>query len=122
MDENEKGRKFKELQAKKQEFDRKAEHARQELDSKAEHAKQSLNAGAQNLKNEKEQNARKLILSTVKIAVLVLLVIGVPLYLYFFKMDWLRGFKDIESLFSQQNTDDRRLISWNAVSLHQKNR
>lgn len=39
MDENEKGRKFKELQAKKQEFDRKAEHARQELDSKAEHAK-----------------------------------------------------------------------------------
>ena len=67
MDENEKGRKFKELQAKKQEFDRKAEHARQELDSKAEHAKQSLNARAQNLKNEKEQNARKLILYTVKI-------------------------------------------------------
>ena len=103
MDENEKGRKFKELQAKKQEFDRKAEHARQELDSKAEHAKQSLNAGAQNLKNEKEQNARKLILSTVKIAVLVLLVIGVPLYLYFFKMDWLRGFKDIESIVAFLN-------------------
>ena len=58
MDENEKGRKFKELQAKKQEFDRKAEHARQELDSKAEHAKQSLNAGAQNLKNEKEHPPR----------------------------------------------------------------
>ena len=44
-----------------------------------------------------------MILSTVKIAVLVLLVIGVPLYLYFFKMDWLRGFKDIESIVAFLN-------------------
>lgn len=44
-----------------------------------------------------------MILSTVKIALLLLIVIGVPLYLYFFKLDWMKGFKDIESIVAFLN-------------------
>ena len=103
MDENERERKSKDLQTKKQEFNRKAEQAKLELDLKAAQAKKSLNTGAENLKAEKKLNARKLILSTVKIAVLLLIVIGIPLYLYFFKMEWLKGFQNIDSIVAFLN-------------------
>lgn len=99
----EKKQKKQNLEEKKQELNLKAEHAKQELDLKAAQAKQSLNAGAENLKVGKKQNARKVILSTVKIALLLLIVIGVPLYLYFFKLDWMKGFKDIESIVAFLN-------------------
>ena len=99
----EKKQKKQNLEEKKQELNLKAEHAKQELDLKAAQAKQSLNAGAENLKVGKKQNARKVILSTVKSALLLLIVIGVPLYLYFFKLDWLKGFKDIESIVAFLN-------------------
>lgn len=103
MDEKEQERKSKHTTSRKQELNRKAEQARKELDSKAEQAKKSLNHGAENLKKQKKQNARKVILSTVKIAVLLLIVIGVPLYLYFFKLDWLKGFRDIDSIVAFLN-------------------
>lgn len=103
MDEKEQERKSEHNKSRKQELNRKAEHARKELDSKAEQAKKSLNHGAENLKKQKKQNARKVILSTVKIAVLLLIVIGVPLYLYFFKLDWLKGFRDIDSIVAFLN-------------------
>ena len=103
MDEKEQERKSEHSKSRKQELNRKAEQARKELDSKAEQAKKSLNHGAENLKKQKKQNARKVILSTVKIAVLLLIVIGVPLYLYFFKLDWLKGFRDIDSIVAFLN-------------------
>lgn len=103
MDEKEQERKSEHNKSRKQELNRKAEQARKELDSKAEQAKKSLNHGAENLKKQKKQNARKVILSTVKIAVLLLIVIGVPLYLYFFKLDWLKGFRDIDSIVAFLN-------------------
>jgi uncharacterized membrane protein YdjX (TVP38/TMEM64 family) len=47
------------------------------------------------IKNLKNQNSKgKILLSIIKVLFLVLIVAGIPLYLYFFKQDWLMQFKD----------------------------
>ena len=85
------------------ELDLKAGHARKEFDLKAEQAKQSFSKGAENIKVTKQQNAWKVIFSVVKILLLLLIILGVPLYLYFFQLDWLKGFKDIDTIVAFLN-------------------
>ena len=54
--------------------------------------------GVENIKKAEKENKRRVILSVVKITLLVLIVVGIPLYLWFFHGDWLRGFKNIDDV------------------------
>lgn len=53
------------------------------------------------INNLKEKNDRKrVVISLVKILFLVTIVIGIPLYIYFFKHDWLAQFKDFSDVLA----------------------
>lgn len=54
--------------------------------------------GVNNLKNQ--ESKRKVIISVLKILLLIIIVIGIPLYAYFFKHDWLMQFKDFNDIVS----------------------
>ena len=53
------------------------------------------------INNLKEQNNRKnVVISVLKILLLVAIVAGIPIYIYFFQNDWLSGFKDFDDIIS----------------------
>lgn len=54
--------------------------------------------GVKNLKNQ--ESKRKVIISVLKILLLLIIVVGIPLYVYFFKHDWLMQFKDFNDVVS----------------------
>lgn len=53
------------------------------------------------INNLKEQNSRKnVVISVLKILLLLAIVAGIPLYIFFFQNDWLSGFKDFDDIIS----------------------
>ena len=54
--------------------------------------------GVENIKNAEKENKRRVILSVVKISMLVLIVVGIPLYLWFFHGDWIKSFENIDDV------------------------
>jgi len=46
----------------------------------------------------KQQSNKKVILSILKISVLVLIVVGIPAYIYFFHKDWITSFESFEDV------------------------
>ena len=54
--------------------------------------------GINNLKEQK--NKKNVIISVLKILLLLTIVAGIPLYIYFFQHDWLSGFKDFDDIIS----------------------
>ena len=75
-----------------------------------EHTKQEFNAGIENLRAAERNQHRKVIFSTIKIILLALIVIGIPLYLYFFQLDWLKEFKDIDKIVAFLNAYKSRSV------------
>ena len=71
---------------------------------KKEEQRQKLSAGIENIKTTEKNQRARLILSVIKISLLVLIVVGIPLYLYFFKLEWLRGFRDIDKIVEFLNS------------------
>lgn len=47
---------------------------------------------------KKQEDKRKVIISILKIVILIGIVIGIPLYIYFFQRDWLEQFKDFNDV------------------------
>ena len=56
--------------------------------------------GVENLKKAKKESRRRVIVSVAKILMLVIIVVGIPLYLWFFHGDWIRGFENIDDVVS----------------------
>ena len=54
--------------------------------------------GIDNLK--KQENKKNVVISILKILLLAAIVIGIPLYIYFFQKDWISQFKDFEDIIS----------------------
>ena len=54
--------------------------------------------GVENIKKAEKENKRRVILSVVKISMLVLIVAGIPLYLWFFHGDWIKSFENINDV------------------------
>ena len=54
--------------------------------------------GVENIKRAEKENKRRVILSVVKISMLVLIVVGIPLYLWFFHGDWIKSFENINDV------------------------
>ena len=54
--------------------------------------------GVENIKKAEKENKRRVILSVVKISMLVLIVVGIPLYLWFFHGDWIKSFENINDV------------------------
>ena len=54
--------------------------------------------GVENIKKAEKENKRRVILSVVKISMLVLIVVGIPLYLWFFHGNWIKSFKNIDDV------------------------
>ena len=54
--------------------------------------------GVENIKKAEKENKRRVILSVVKISMLVLIVVGIPLYLWFFHEDWIKSFENIDDV------------------------
>lgn len=75
-----------------------------------EHTKQEFNTGIENLRAAERNQHRKVIFSTIKIILLALIVIGIPLYLYFFQLDWLKEFKDIDKIVAFLNAYKSRSV------------
>lgn len=75
-----------------------------------EHTKQEFNVGIENLRAAERNQHRKVIFSTIKIILLALIVIGIPLYLYFFQLDWLKEFKDIDKIVAFLNAYKSRSV------------
>ena len=71
---------------------------------KKEARKQEFSAGIENLKTTEKNQRARLVLSVIKISLLVLIVAGIPLYLYFFKLEWLTSFRDIDKIVEFLNS------------------
>ena len=56
--------------------------------------------GIQNLRQAEHDNKLKLFISIVKITILAVIVVGIPLYLFFFQRDFLSEFKNIDDIVS----------------------
>ena len=54
--------------------------------------------GVENIKKAEKENKRRVILSVVKISMLVLIVVGIPLYLWFFHGDWIKSIENIDDV------------------------
>lgn len=65
---------------------------------KKEARKQEFSAGIENLKTTEKNQRLRLIFSVIKLSLLVLIVAGIPLYLYFFRLEWLQAFRDIDKI------------------------
>ena len=48
--------------------------------------------------NLKHDNKRKVIISVLKILLLIAIVAGIPLYIYFFQGDWLKQFEGFDDV------------------------
>ena len=47
---------------------------------------------------KRQEDKRKVIISILKIVILIGIVIGIPLYIYFFQRDWLEQFKNFNDV------------------------
>ena len=54
--------------------------------------------GVENIKKAEKENKRRVIISVIKITVLLLIVIGIPLYIWFFHGDWIRSYENIDDV------------------------
>ena len=54
--------------------------------------------GVENIKRAEKENKSRVIISTVKILLLILLVVGIPIYIWFFHGDWIRSFENIDDV------------------------
>ena len=54
--------------------------------------------GIDNLK--KQDNKKNVIVSVLKVLLLVAIVVGIPLYIYFFQKDWLSQFRNFDDIIS----------------------
>ena len=54
--------------------------------------------GVENIKKAEKENKRRVIISAAKIMVLLLIVIGIPLYIWFFHGDWIKSFENIDDV------------------------
>ena len=57
-----------------------------------------LAMGIDNLK--KQDNKKNVIVSVLKVLLLVAIVVGIPLYIYFFQKDWLSQFRNFDDIIS----------------------
>lgn len=56
--------------------------------------------GVENIKKAEKENKRRVIISIVKIVMLLLIVIGIPLYVWFFHGDWIKSFENIDDVIA----------------------
>lgn len=56
--------------------------------------------GVENLKKAEKENKRKVIISALKILILVLIVIGIPLYIWFFHGDLIKSFENMDDVIA----------------------
>lgn len=54
--------------------------------------------GVENIKKAEKENKSRVIISTVKILLLILIVVGIPIYIWFFHGDWIRSFENIDDV------------------------
>lgn len=57
-----------------------------------------MGTGIDNIKKQKQENTRRLIISIVKLLVLLTIVAGIPLYIYFGHNELLTRFKNVEDV------------------------
>ena len=70
--------------------------------------------GIDNLK--KQDNKKNVIVSVLKVLLLVAIVVGIPLYIYFFQKDWLSPFPGVTA--ARQAGYAVRLCFWSARTPH----
>ncbi len=51
-----------------------------------------------NIKNAEKTNKRHVIISIIKFSLLAIIIVGIPAYIYFFHMDWIRELRDINGI------------------------
>ena len=54
--------------------------------------------GVENIKRAEKENKSRVIISTVKILLLILIVVGIPIYIWFFHGDWIKSFENIDDV------------------------
>ena len=54
--------------------------------------------GVENIKRAEKENKRRVIISVVKIIVLLLIVVGIPIYIWFFHGDWIKSIENIDDV------------------------
>lgn len=74
------------------------------------YTKQEFRSGMENLKASEKAHRRKVIVSVVKILLLIFIICGIPLYLYFFHLDFLKGFKDVDTIVAFLNRHKSRSV------------
>ena len=52
----------------------------------------------ENIKKAEKENKRRVIISVVKIIVLLLIVVGIPIYIWFFHGDWIKSIENIDDV------------------------
>ena len=66
--------------------------------------------GIENIKQEKKKNRTRFFLSVLKITVLLAIVIGIPLYIFFCQRDWLASFKNFDDVVAYLQRYERESI------------
>ena len=59
-----------------------------------------MGRGFENIKKQKQENLRRLMISILKLLLLLTIVAGIPLYIYFCHGDWLRRFEDVQEVIA----------------------
>ena len=54
----------------------------------------------ENLKEEKAKDKKNVLVSTLKILLLVVIVVGLPVYIYIFHGEWLSQFKSFDDIIA----------------------
>ena len=54
--------------------------------------------GVENIKKAEKENKSRVIISTVKILLLILIVVGIPIYIWFFHGDWIKSIENIDDV------------------------
>ena len=54
--------------------------------------------GVENIKKAEKESKRRVIISIIKITLLLVIVIGFPLYLWFFHGEWIKSFENIDDV------------------------
>ena len=54
--------------------------------------------GVENIIRAEKENKSRVIISTVKILLLILIVVGIPIYIWFFHGDWIKSIENIDDV------------------------
>ena len=54
--------------------------------------------GVENIKKAEKENKSRVIISTVKILLLILIVVGIPIYIWFFHGNWIKSIENIDDI------------------------